>query len=238
MRVLLVAAALWACVAPAAAAEQPLAQAQDPAGTSPAPAPADAAAPAAAPLPADAPRAEAPPAAAPAVDPEAPLHFGLMADVGLPDGAGLSAVYRPLSWLRVNAGLTYNLLGFGVRGGVSLIPFYFFITPSLNLEVGHYFESNATGILQQVLPQVDLSQGGDALRRVTYDYGNAQVGLEIGSARRFIFFLRGGISYLQSNVTGFEQALQNASGDATLTAQPLKVRATFPSVKLGFLLYL
>ena len=68
--------------------------------------------------------------------------LGAMLDVGAPDGVGISAVVRPARWLRVNAGLTTNTLSLGVRGGISLVPLTAFITPSINLDLGHYFDAN------------------------------------------------------------------------------------------------
>src|SRR3954463_416251 len=83
----------------------------------------------------------------PVVEPpaEAPgdkLGLGLMLDGGAPDGVGISAVVRPGRWLRINAGLTTNTLSLGVRGGISLIPLTAFVTPSINLDLGHYFDAN------------------------------------------------------------------------------------------------
>lgn len=165
------------------------------------------------------------------------LKFGVSLDAGVPDGIGLSGVYRPFYWLRANAGLAYNGFGYGVRGGFSLAPFYFPITPVLSADVGHFFEANVTTLVQKATPDTDLSQAGDALKHVGYDYASAQVGFEVGSPRRFTFSLRVGYSYLQTTLTGFEAALQSASGDSTIEAKPVKVKVTFPSAKLGFTLY-
>src|SRR5690348_8330688 len=43
-------------------------------------------------------------------------HFGLLADGGVPGGAGLAGVFRPWSFLRVEGGLNWNYLSFGLRG--------------------------------------------------------------------------------------------------------------------------
>ncbi len=236
MRVVLVAAALWASLASAAAGEQ-VAQA-----TPPADAPVQEAPPPQISPPADtagsvtAPATPAPPSNSGSAGPDY-LRFGIALDVGVPDGIGLSGVYRPFYWLRGNAGFTYNSFGTGVRGGVALIPFYFPITPTLNIEGGHFFEADATDFVQLLLPGQDLSGVGEALKHVSYSYGNAQIGLEVGVPNRFIFSLRGGISYLDTSIA-IQAALQNAQGDTTIEAQPIRVRATIPSLKLGFILYL
>ena len=235
MRVVLLAAALWATLASASAADQPQAPAAEADK-----APATQADKAPEPAPADAPRAREEAAPGPtAVDaPRADEHpkFGAMLDVGVPDGAGLSFVYRPFTWLRANAGLSYNLFGFGVRGGITLAPFYFAITPTLTVEGGSFFESDASSLAKQALPDTDLSQANDALKHLSYQYASGQVGVEIGSARNFVFFLRVGVSYLHSTVN-LEKVLQSAVGDDTITAAPLKANATFPSAKLGLALY-
>jgi hypothetical protein len=237
MRVVLVAAALWASLAPAVARAQ-VAQATPPADAPVQEAPSTPAVPT---PPAPGPAAEASATPAPptaTATPEADyLKFGMGLDAGIPDGAGLSGIYRPFTWLRANAGINWNYIGYGVHGGVSLVPFYFPITPSLNLEGGHFFETDATPFANQLLPGQDLSAVGDALRRVSYNYGNAQLGLEVGVPQRFIFSLRAGLSYLQTSIP-IQQALQNIQGDTTIEAAPVTIKATLPSVKLGFILYL
>ena len=76
---------------------------------------------------------------APAAMPASKLPaFGVMADVGLPDGVGASLVYRPAKWLRVTGGGTYNMISSGLRAGASLLPFGW--GPSLTVEGGHYFD--------------------------------------------------------------------------------------------------
>ena len=243
MRVVLVAAALWASLA-SAVAEAQVAQATPPADAPVQEAPVQEApstpappAPPASGLPAETASTPAPPSATDSAPEPDYLKFGMGLDAGIPDGVGLSGIYRPFTWLRANAGINWNYIGYGVHGGVSLVPFYFPITPSLNLEGGHFFETDATPFANQLLPGQDLSAVGDALRRVSYNYGNAQLGLEVGVPRRFIFSLRAGISYLQTRIP-IQQALQNIQGDATIEAAPVTIKATIPSVKLGFILYL
>lgn len=261
MRVVFLAAALWASVS---LAQPPSAQksvtatllgqaSSAPAAVEPAPAPAPAPSPSAAPA---APASDAPVANGPAAAPaqfssgtsasvpqvggqEELTHWGAMLDVGVPDGAGLSLLWRPVYFLRLNAGLTYNLLGVGVRGGVSLIPFYYWITPSLTLDVGHYFDADLSKYSDQLVSDpTGKAILGDALSKFSYDYGNLHLGLEIGSPHRFLFTLRGGVSYATTTIHNFQAAAQAATSDTNLTAADPTVKAVFPSLKLGFILYL
>jgi hypothetical protein len=181
-----------------------------------------------------------------AQEPAAPSHrpfprFGVSAALGVPDGAVLSGVFRPLDWLRLSAGGSWNYFGYGLQGGVGVAPFHWPIDPTLNLELGHYFDSdmtwvasNAAGVPTELKP---------LLERVGYNYANAQLGIEFGSARRFVFFVRAGISYFWTTIHGVSQATNTyTSGGSTQTANVRiadpEFRATLPSVKLGFLLYL
>src|SRR5689334_21378297 len=50
-------------------------------------------------------------------------HLGLQGEVGAPGGATLALVGRPWHFLRANAGLAWNYFGFGVKGGLTLVPF-------------------------------------------------------------------------------------------------------------------
>lgn len=230
MSVVLVVAALWGSVGGVVDAagqtmpgDAPLIQAESlPPGPS-AGAPAEEAPTPAPPLPV----ASAPPADIP--------HWGILLEAGLPDGLTLSAVYRPFSWIRASAGAGYNMLGYGIRGGVSLVPFDFVLAPSLSLDAGQFFEADATPLLQQVLPGVDLSAAGDIPKHVSYQFGTASLGLEVGSPRHFSIFLRVGLSYIQSTFKGFEALLRTVDPD--VEAQDPVLRATIPSAKLGLVTY-
>ncbi|MBZ4419317.1 hypothetical protein K8638_22835 [Myxococcus sp. RHST-1-4] len=163
-------------------------------------------------------------------------RFGLLLDAGAPHGVGLSAVLRPLPWLRLQAGPTTNSLSFGLRGGVSILPFQTFIAPSLNAEAGHYFGSDYNEVVDWL--GATPSRTSAAIKDVTYDYVSGSIGLEVGSASRFNFFLHLGLSYVALNVDDASALLQDATDDPDVTARNLAVRATVPSVKVGFLLYL
>ncbi|HJX65100.1 MAG TPA: hypothetical protein VJ860_14250 [Polyangia bacterium] len=60
--------------------------------------------------------------AAPAVPKRLPI-FGLMADVGVPDGLNVSLAIRPRKWVRFCAGGGANSMSYGWRMGVTLLPF-------------------------------------------------------------------------------------------------------------------
>jgi hypothetical protein len=162
-----------------------------------------------------------------------------MADVGLPDGAGASLVYRPLKWLRVTGGGTYNMISSGVRAGASLLPFGW--GPSLTLEGGHYFDGDANGLVRKFAGS--SYQSNAVLERVGYDYANAHVGLDLGY-RRVTFFIHAGMSFIRASVHNVDQAIQSdsASSSSSSTTVAVKqdpiIRAFTPSAKLGLIVYL
>jgi len=165
-----------------------------------------------------------------------PHKFGLQLDGGVPDGAAASLLYRPLKFLRLNGGLLYNYAGYGVRGGVTILP-YFPIAPSLTLEAGHYFDSNVASSLSRFTTVSDSVR--PLLQQVGYTFVNAQVGLEVGHPDWFVFFVRGGLSRVWLSVHGAEAAAQQlGSGSLTVShmADP-SLRLAIPDVKVGLILY-
>jgi hypothetical protein len=163
--------------------------------------------------------------------------LGLGVDAGFPDGAALSGVYRPFSWLRAELGGSYNMISKGVRGGLTLVPFG--MGPSATLEAGHYFDGNANGIASK------FTGGGHSdnaiLQRVGYDYANAHLGLDFG-VRRVVFFIHGGMSYIRASVHNINSEIPSGMGSAGGTTvsfnQDPIVRVITPSVKLGFVFYI
>ncbi|MFL5345370.1 MAG: autotransporter outer membrane beta-barrel domain-containing protein [Hyalangium sp.] len=168
-------------------------------------------------------------------NPSSPFKLGAMLDVGAPDGIGVSAVVRPARWLRINGGVTTNTLSLGVRGGISLIPLTAIVSPSINLDVGHYFNTNYNKLIDRL--------GGIPLKTtvpiddVGYNYGGASLGLEIGKPERFSVYLRVGLAHGSMVIQDAEKLLQDVTGDPDVTAKPLNLRFTTPTAKLGFLLY-
>jgi hypothetical protein len=174
-------------------------------------------------------------AEAPAEPSPSKLRIGAMLDVGAPDGVGISAVVRPVEWLRFNAGLTTNTLSFGVRGGVSLVPLSTFIAPSLNADFGHYFDTSYNDLVDKL--------GGIPLRSdvpvedIGFNYAGASLGLEIGKPDSFHFYLRAGFASGKLTINDAERLLRDVTGDPDITSAPLTIRFTSPAIKLGFLLY-
>ena len=160
--------------------------------------------------------------------------LGLQLDAGAPDGAGLLVLFRPFRWLRVNGGLAYNYLGVGVRGGFSLVPVHWEVTPTLNFDLGHYFSG---GLTKFVTP---ANEGERALYSdAADDYWSAQVGLEFGSQDGFAFYLRGGITHLSATTSAqnLTRYLNAAASSQYIARRDLDFTALLPSVRLGILIY-
>lgn len=136
--------------------------------------------------------------------------FGLMLDVGAPDGAQGALVVRPWSWIRAHAGGGHNFIGPGVRGGLTLIPFDFALRPIFSFELGRYFEGD-------VPPIGEMKE-----LRVRYDYGSARGGLEVDWG--------GGAFFIEAGVTKVLARL--SMPDVSVNADVLA-----PSAKLGFIVW-
>jgi hypothetical protein len=156
-----------------------------------------------------------------------------MADGGFPDGIGVSLVYRPIPYTRLYAGPTYNFLAPGLRLGGTLVPFDFFITPTLTAEYGHAFDGNA-GKLVSRFGTLDPAEKV-LLRKVGYDYLSLQLGIETGSPRTFAWFFRAGVAWLFVRVHDFEEAAQIK--DPRLTSTSPRVRAAVPTFSTGVYLF-
>jgi hypothetical protein len=162
-------------------------------------------------------------------------RLGLVVDVGAPDGLGAAVLMRPLRWLRLHAGATTNSLGHGVRGGVSLIPFELFVSPSLNVDVGHSFNASSAQVLARLRGQP--APTGPLVRDVGYDYASASFGLELSPWRYVTFLGQVGLGYWSFQLKDVEGFIRDAAGDPDITARPLSVRITSPAVKLGLIVY-
>jgi hypothetical protein len=159
-----------------------------------------------------------------------------MLDGGLPDAVGASLLFRPLPWLRFSGGLATNTAGVAVRAGVG-VAFYFPITPSLNLDAGHYFAADYRPLAQRLTGSSVSGVPEALLQGIGYDFASATVGLELGSPRHFSFFVRAGLSYWSFDVKNSEALLQSALNEEGLSADPVVLRFTSPSAKVGFLIY-
>jgi hypothetical protein len=135
-------------------------------------------------------------------------RVGLSLDVGLPDGAIAALVVRPLPWLRLAGGGGSNGSALGMRLGATILPFG--AGPSLTLEAGGTREGDAT----TVLPFLRKSASTEVLQHVSYQYGNAQLGLDFGR-RRAAFFVHAGLSYVHASFGGSGAVLQRVLSGAS-----------------------
>ena len=168
-------------------------------------------------------------------------YFGLMGDVGVPDGLIGSLVARPWTWLRLSGGGGSNGISKGWRTGITFLPFT--AGPSASFEYGHYQDGNANSLAKKVIG--GSFDGSPLLERVGYDYLNAHLGLDFGS-RRVVFFLHGGVTFLRGQIHNVEAAIRNATsqgaaGSGTTEVVVPKdptVKAVGSSVKLGLIVYI
>lgn len=164
--------------------------------------------------------------------------MGVSLDLGIPDFAGLSFNWRPIWLVRAHAGVLFNGVGPGVRAGVTIIPFNFIVTPTLSVEAGRYFGGDGS-FLSRVLP-IDQAQGGamqDVLKDLQYTFASAHLGVEVGPPGSFVFYLRAGLSYVDTTLTGSGAAVEEQVNDPNLSVEDFKLRGSIPSLKLGFLFY-
>src|SRR2546421_2366009 len=159
--------------------------------------------------------------------------IGLGIDGGAPGGGGVTLLVRPLWWLRLNGGLAYNAIGFGYRGGITLAPADWAVTPTLNLDAGRYLSGDMTKFVTISDPTERAM-----LSKTTYTFATAQLGLEFGSQRRFSFYFRGGVTYVYSRLSGADitaiAASHNGDPNNTFTVGDAKISAIAPCASLGF----
>lgn len=164
------------------------------------------------------------------------LALGL--DLGAFGGAGGLVYFRPWDWLRVNAGLSWNYIGFGMRGGVGLTPpVRWAVTPSFNLEFGHFF----SGDVSRFADSSSTPAEKQLMKSANYDWLSGQLGVEFGSQRSFLFYLRGGLTFLWASLPGkdLEAVLREQDVETTPTnVSDLKFSALVPCFSLGFLIYI
>jgi hypothetical protein len=159
-------------------------------------------------------------------------HFGIGLDAGAPNGLALSLVYRPWHFLRLHGGVAHNAASVGAHGGVSLIPFKFFVTPALTFEGGEFFRGGSLVDSLGIDPKAS-----DVAKRVTYGYASLHLGLEFGSLRTFTFFIHGGLSRVWGTVDDLSGLLANTFAVEGVTASNATIAMTIPSAKIGFYLY-
>jgi hypothetical protein len=166
--------------------------------------------------------------------------FGIMADVGVPDGLMGALAIRPWSWLRLSGGGGTNSISHGWRTGVTLLPFV--AGPTASFEYGRYSEGNANSLAKKFVGS--SFDGSPLLERVGYEFMNAHLGLDFGSSR-VVFFVHGGMTLVRSHIRNVETAIRDSTGKTTGTTgstevvvgQDPKVKAIGSSVKLGLIAY-
>jgi hypothetical protein len=92
----------------------------------------------------------------------------LAVDAGVPDGLGVGLAVAPVPHVRVSVSGLTNIMGAGIRGGLSLVPFASWtLHPILSLDAGRYFTGDARMFV------------AEAPAKLTYDFVDATVGLEL-----------------------------------------------------------
>jgi hypothetical protein len=168
-----------------------------------------------------------------------PIVLGLMADAGVPDGANAALVLRPAPWVRLHAGGGTNTVSAGYRGGITLL-LPMGVGPSLSLEVGHFRDGNANGLVRRFAGTNHWPMG--LFDRMGYTYVNGQLGLDFGSGP-VQFFVHAGLSHLTATIHNANLLIQqntatpDASTTVVLREDPV-VRVWTPSVKMGLIVYL
>jgi hypothetical protein len=161
---------------------------------------------------------------------------GLMADAGLPDGFMGSLTIRPIEYLRLHAGAGTNSSSPGFRVGMSVLPLG--MGPSLNLEVGHYLDGDANGLVRVAVS--GLGKFSTYVNRLNYTFANAHAGVDIGK-QDFTFFVHGGFTYLHARLRDVMPPPDTVSSTGrtsiTFREDPI-VKMFTPSVKVGLIVYL
>jgi hypothetical protein len=160
-------------------------------------------------------------------------HFGVRLDGGLPSGGVIALVGRPWRFLRLDAGMGYDAAAFDIQGGATLVPFHWWVTPTLGFSGGRFFEGDASRFARGASPAAQT-----LLSRFGYDYLSADLGLELGGQNRFVFYVRAGLAYLRPRLRNVNQALQAANPSVRITTSDPALSARIPSARIGFLVYL
>lgn len=164
-------------------------------------------------------------------------HVGVMTDVGVPDAATAAVVARSRS-LRAELGIGHDVVGPGVRGGLTWTPLKWWAAPVLGAGYGHFFARDANPLVRTVTGDATFSS--PLLERVGYDFAYARTGIELGR-KRFTFFIHAGISRVTGEIRGVAQATNAAAADSgsmvTVSSTNPEVRIWSVSADLGFIVY-
>jgi hypothetical protein len=165
-----------------------------------------------------------------------PLTYGVSFDAGIPDGATAALVIRPRPAIRLDAGVSYNGISYGERGGITWAPFArasaHSLSPTVSLDVGHFGDGDANPLARLLTGNPMYSS--PVLDRVGYDYADAHVGLELARSA-FTLYLHAGVS----RVTGAVHELGSVAGGQmpiTFGSDPT-VTLTMLSARVGVIFY-
>jgi hypothetical protein len=166
-------------------------------------------------------------------EPTQPLRkLGLMFDFGTMDGGMMSLVYRPMPWLRFNAGAGTNFAAPGIRVGTVVNPFRN-SGWAVSLDGGHFYPGNVNGVFQAFAgSDYDDSH---LLEHFDYNYVNLQVGWEI-ERNDLMFFARGGVGLLMTQLP--QDQLDSVRNLSSLVDPDGSVEALLPSLKVGIIGFL
>jgi hypothetical protein len=169
--------------------------------------------------------------------PEAPYpKLGVAFGAGVPQAATLDLLYRPLPWLRLSAGPTWDYVGWGLHAGAVWSPVRWTVSPTLGVEAGRLFEAD--------LNKFTSADPGlqPLLQRVEVQYVATTLGLELGSQRGFSFALRVGMVWLEATTHGTGQLTGtggvNGQNEAVVTVTSPVIRASAPTAQLVFQYFL
>jgi hypothetical protein len=169
-------------------------------------------------------------------DPERLAPFGLLLDANLPERIGWSAVFRPSPHLRLQMGGAHNGLRLGGRVAVTLLPLKTGYSPSVSFELGHAFAGNAHALTRRLSDSSQMP--GPTMDRVGYSYASVHMGFEFGEPGHYMFFVRGGMSWVQLDVPNLQMLGEPFLCKlSALEAQGGRFLFARPSTKLGLIVY-
>jgi hypothetical protein len=146
------------------------------------------------------------------------FHAGISASIGFPTGGSVGVLVSPwLPWLKLGADANWNYVGAGLGGHATIDPF--------NSSVGLTLTGEAGGFFPSTIPSIHNSP------TVSYTYESALLGVEFGSRRHVRFFLRGGITHVDANVSNFGNAFTLPAG---VSIGSPNVNLIAPSGQIGF----
>lgn len=153
---------------------------------------------------------------------------GVQLDVGAPDGIGVSLVYTPGRYLRLQVGGLSNGVGAGVRAGLLLVAFpTSFFRPLLGVDGGWVFGGQLAWLPALLEDEVART----AITGMSVGFANAHLGFELGS-KHVALTLRAGLSWVELRAPSQRYS---AGGTSTVTVDGLSVRGFIPSARLGLL---